>query len=149
MSLFLYYDLLWIFCHSALYVDQPLPLVVYASYRVCLTVMLCRAARVSSWAVPSAARPSATGLFIEAAFLLATIRGRPSVPPPALLRVDRWPSVRVDLAIHPVVRCARSHLGPVAARAVDSGSDRWVMHVRSFPGRSTRPVRSMPRARAV
>ena len=37
-SVFIYY-LLWIFCHSALCVDQPLPLVLYASCRVCLTVM--------------------------------------------------------------------------------------------------------------
>ena len=48
MSVFIYYYLLWIFCHSVLFVDQPLPLVVYASYRVCLTVMPRRAARTSS-----------------------------------------------------------------------------------------------------
>ena len=122
MSVFLYYDLIWIFCHSALCVDQPLPLVVYPSYMVCLTVMLRRVARMSSWAVPSEPRPSAAGLVIEAAFLLAPIRGCPfvSIPPPlpALLRVDRWPSVRVELVFDPFVRRARSHLGPVAACAV-------------------------------
>ena len=31
MSEFLNYDLFWVFCHSALCVDQPLPLVVYAT----------------------------------------------------------------------------------------------------------------------
>ena len=48
MSVFIYYYLLWIFGHSTLCVDQPLPLVVYASYRACVAVMPRRAARTSS-----------------------------------------------------------------------------------------------------
>ena len=45
------------FCHSALCVNRLLSLAVYGSYRVCLTVMLRRGARMSSWVVPSG-RPS-------------------------------------------------------------------------------------------
>ena len=56
-SVFLYYNLLGVFYHSVLCVDPPLPFVVYASYSVCLTVMLRRAARMSSWAIPFG-RPS-------------------------------------------------------------------------------------------
>ena len=121
MSVFLYYDLLGVFCHSALCVDHPLPLVVYRSYMVCLTVMLRRAARMSSWAVPSG-RPSLgrrldyrSGVSLGAYSRLPV---RLYSPPPALLRVDRWPSVRVELVFDPFVQRPRSHLGPVAARAV-------------------------------
>ena len=52
---------------------------------------------------------------------MALIRGRPFYLyslPTVLLRVDLWSSVWVDLVIYPFVRHARSHLGPVAARAV-------------------------------
>ena len=95
---------------------MPFPLVVYASYRVCLTVMLRRAARMSSWAVPSGRPSLGRRLSYRSGVSWAPIRGRLSVSiPPALLRVDRWPSVRDDLVFDPFVR---SHFGPVAARAV-------------------------------
>ena len=151
MSVFIYYYLLWIFCHSALCVDQPLPLVVYASYRVYLIVMLRQAARMSSWAVTTGCPSLGRWLSYRSVVYLGADLPLPVrlYPPPTLLRVDRWPSVRVELVFDPVLRCARSHFEPVAARAGDSGSHRWVMHVRPFPARSTGPVRALPRARAV
>ena len=56
-SVLLYDDSVGVFCQCALCIDQPLPFVVYASIRVCLTVMLRRAARMSLWEIPSN-RPS-------------------------------------------------------------------------------------------
>ena len=117
--------------------------------RVCLNVMLRRAARMSSWAVPSAAFPLAAGLVIEAAFLLAPIRGRlsASIPPCCyVLTADRlsgWPCFRS-------VRAARVRsLGLWLPAQWHSRSVRWPAHVRTFPVRSTGPVWSMPRTRAV
>ena len=86
-SVFLYSDLLWVFYHSALRVDQPLPFVVCASYRVRLAAMLRRAARMLSWAVPSGRPSLGRRLSYRSGVSLAPVRRRPSVSIPPLCYV--------------------------------------------------------------